>query len=86
MLGSILSNILLVLGCSCFFGGLKHHEGIFQVTAAQTYVPSSLVFHFRKHLIIAPPIYRSSSVCQLRFIRVYGSPTASGAAHGAFLH
>jgi len=36
MLGSILSNILLVLGCSFLAGGIKFKESNFQVTAAQT--------------------------------------------------
>ncbi|KAA1469351.1 Calcium/proton exchanger [Dentipellis sp. KUC8613] len=36
MLGSILSNILLVLGCSFLAGGIKFNESEFQVTAAQT--------------------------------------------------
>jgi len=36
MLGSILSNILLVLGMSFFAGGLVKKESIFAVTAAQT--------------------------------------------------
>jgi len=35
MLGSILSNLLLVLGCSFFAGGLKFKESNFRVTAAQ---------------------------------------------------
>ncbi|KAJ7578483.1 calcium:hydrogen antiporter [Mycena floridula] len=35
MLGSILSNILLVLGCSFLAGGMKFKESNFQVTAAQ---------------------------------------------------
>ncbi|KAF9649010.1 calcium/proton exchanger [Thelephora ganbajun] len=35
LLGSILSNLLLVLGCSFFAGGLKYPESNFQVTAAQ---------------------------------------------------
>ena len=35
MLGSILSNILLVLGCSFLAGGLKFRESNFRVTAAQ---------------------------------------------------
>eukprot|EP00271_Cylindrocystis_brebissonii_P001693 TRINITY_DN11977_c0_g5_i1.p1 TRINITY_DN11977_c0_g5~~TRINITY_DN11977_c0_g5_i1.p1 ORF type:complete len:468 (-),score=145.36 TRINITY_DN11977_c0_g5_i1:994-2397(-) len=34
LLGSILSNMLLVLGCSFFFGGLKHSEQKFNKTAA----------------------------------------------------
>ncbi|KAL7413246.1 Sodium/calcium exchanger protein-domain-containing protein [Mrakia frigida] len=36
MLGSILSNILLVLGMSFFFGGLRFSESKFKQTAAQT--------------------------------------------------
>ncbi|KAI0063395.1 Calcium/proton exchanger [Artomyces pyxidatus] len=36
MLGSILSNLLLVLGCSFLAGGIKYNESEFQVTAAQT--------------------------------------------------
>ncbi|KAN0123716.1 H+/Ca2+ exchanger Vxc1-like protein [Russula decolorans] len=36
MLGSILSNILLVLGCSFFAAGIFIHESEFGVTAAQT--------------------------------------------------
>ncbi|OCH86901.1 calcium/proton exchanger [Obba rivulosa] len=35
LLGSILSNLLLVLGCSFLAGGLKYPESNFQVTAAQ---------------------------------------------------
>ncbi|KAG2062704.1 calcium proton exchanger, partial [Suillus decipiens] len=38
MLGSILSNILLVLGCSFFAGGLYHKEGRFNDTGAQACV------------------------------------------------
>lgn len=34
MLGSILSNLLLVLGCCFFFGGLYHKEQSFNSTAA----------------------------------------------------
>ncbi|KAI0672865.1 calcium/proton exchanger [Trametes maxima] len=35
LLGSILSNLLLVLGCSFLAGGLKFNESNFQITAAQ---------------------------------------------------
>jgi Ca2+:H+ antiporter len=35
MLGSILGNILLVLGCSFIAGGVYYSESSFQVTAAQ---------------------------------------------------
>jgi Ca2+:H+ antiporter len=34
MIGSIFSNLLLVLGCCFFFGGLKHKEQTFNATAA----------------------------------------------------
>lgn len=37
MLGSILGNILLVLGSSFIAGGFRDYEGIFRITAAQTY-------------------------------------------------
>ena len=86
MLGSILSNILLVLGSSCFFGGLKHHEALFQMTAAQTYVPSCWIVHSGEHLTAVPLIYRSSSVCHSCFNRVYGSLTAFGAADDTLLY
>ena len=36
MMGSILSNILLVLGCCSFFGGLGRVQQRFNVTVAQT--------------------------------------------------
>lgn len=36
LLGSILSNLLLVLGMCFFFGGLKHKEQEFNTTVAQT--------------------------------------------------
>ena len=35
LFSSILSNFLLVLGCSFLAGGLKHPERNFQITAAQ---------------------------------------------------
>jgi Ca2+:H+ antiporter len=38
MLGSILGNILLVLGSSFIAGGFTREHGEFQVTAAQTSV------------------------------------------------
>lgn len=36
MLGSILSNMLLVLGCCFFVGGMRHHEQTFNSTVAST--------------------------------------------------
>ncbi|KAJ8700514.1 hypothetical protein PTI98_003529 [Pleurotus ostreatus] len=46
MLGSILSNILLVLGCSFLAAGLNFSESSFQATAAQTSASVSFM-HFR---------------------------------------
>ncbi|KZP21157.1 calcium/proton exchanger [Athelia psychrophila] len=57
MLGSILSNLLLVLGCSFFAGGLKFKESNFQVTAAQA--ASSLMTLACLTLVI-PAAYNSS--------------------------
>ncbi|KAI0306422.1 Calcium/proton exchanger [Multifurca ochricompacta] len=63
MLGSILSNILLVLGCSFLAGGIYIHESEFQVTAAQTssHIACALIlfaalvipaaYHSAKHVI-----------------------------------
>lgn len=42
LIGSILSNLLLVLGCCFFFGGLRYHEQSFNHTANK--VASSLLF------------------------------------------
>jgi Ca2+:H+ antiporter len=36
LLGSMLSNLLLVLGMCFFFGGLRHKEQSFNMTVAQT--------------------------------------------------
>lgn len=36
MLGSILSNILLILGCCFLAGGIKYHEQFFNATVAST--------------------------------------------------
>lgn len=59
MLGSILSNILLVLG-SCFISsGLKHHESEFNPTGASTM--SSLLAVAATSLIIPATLYASLS-------------------------
>lgn len=57
MLGSILSNILLVLGCSFIAGGIKFKESTFQQTAAQA--SSSLMILACSTLII-PAAYHAS--------------------------
>lgn len=55
MLGSILSNILLVLGCCFLAGGIKHHEQFFNSTVASTM--SSLMAVSSASLIIPSTLY-----------------------------
>ena len=55
MLGSILSNILLVLGCCFFAGGIKFHEQHFNSTVASTM--SSLMAVSSASLIIPATLY-----------------------------
>jgi len=58
MLGSILSNLLLVLGMCFFFGGLKYKEQSFNVTAAQT--SASLLFIATSSLLLPAAFYGSA--------------------------
>lgn len=59
MLGSILSNILLVLGCCFFFGGLRYHVQEFNETVASTMsslmavASASLVIPATLHAVMA---------------------------------
>lgn len=55
MLGSILSNILLVLGCCFFVGGLRYHEQTFNSTVASTM--SSLMAVASASLIIPATLH-----------------------------
>lgn len=55
MLGSILSNILLVLGCCFFFGGLRYHVQEFNETVASTM--SSLMAVASASLVIPATLY-----------------------------
>jgi Ca2+:H+ antiporter len=55
MLGSILSNILLVLGCCFFAGGIKYKEQSFNSTVASTM--SSLMTVATSSLIIPATLY-----------------------------
>jgi Ca2+:H+ antiporter len=57
MLGSILSNILLVLGCSFLAAGIKDHESLFQVTAAQT---SASLMTLACITLVIPAAYHSA--------------------------
>ncbi|EAW08298.1 putative calcium ion transporter Vcx1 [Aspergillus clavatus NRRL 1] len=57
MLGSILSNILLVLGCCFFIGGLRYSEQTFNTTVASTM--SSLMTVASASLIIPATLYAS---------------------------
>ncbi|KAF8891240.1 Sodium/calcium exchanger protein-domain-containing protein [Infundibulicybe gibba] len=59
MLGSILSNILLVLGCSFLAAGFKYPESNFQVTAAQT---SSSLMTLACITLVIPAAYHSTQV------------------------
>ena len=55
MLGSILSNILLVLGCCFIVGGIRWHEQTFNTTVASTM--SSLMAVASASLIIPATLY-----------------------------
>ncbi|KAI9466367.1 calcium/proton exchanger [Lactarius psammicola] len=57
MLGSILSNILLVLGCSFLAGGIVNNESEFQVTAAQT---SASLMTLACITLVIPAAYHSA--------------------------
>jgi Ca2+:H+ antiporter len=57
MLGSILSNILLVLGCSFLAAGYKFKESNFQVTAAQA---SSSLMVLGTSTLVIPAAYHAS--------------------------
>ncbi|KAI9065379.1 calcium/proton exchanger [Trametes sanguinea] len=57
LLGSILSNLLLVLGCSFLAGGLKFPESNFQVTAAQA---SSSLMTLACITLVIPAAYHSA--------------------------
>ncbi|RHZ59385.1 calcium/proton exchanger [Aspergillus thermomutatus] len=59
MLGSILSNILLVLGCCFLIGGLRYSEQSFNTTVASTM--SSLMTVASASLIIPATLYASLS-------------------------
>ncbi|KAJ6144324.1 Sodium/calcium exchanger membrane region [Penicillium chermesinum] len=59
MLGSILSNILLVLGCCFFVGGLRYPEQTFDSTVASTM--SSLMAVASASLIIPATLYAALS-------------------------
>lgn len=56
-IGSILSNVLLVLGCSFIAGGFKFKESTFQATAAQT---SSSLLVLTTATLIIPAAYHAS--------------------------
>ncbi|ORZ24654.1 Sodium/calcium exchanger protein-domain-containing protein [Absidia repens] len=58
MLGSILSNLLLVLGMCFWLGGYRYKEQTFNVTAAQT--SASLLFIATASLLLPAAFYGSS--------------------------
>ncbi|KAI0373011.1 calcium/proton exchanger [Pilatotrama ljubarskyi] len=57
LLGSILSNLLLVLGCSFLAGGIKFPESNFQITAAQA---SSSLMTLTCITLVIPAAYHSA--------------------------
>ncbi|GJE87088.1 calcium/proton exchanger [Phanerochaete sordida] len=59
LLGSILSNLLLVLGCSFFAGGCVQSESTFQATAAQA---ASSLMTLACITLVIPAAYHSASV------------------------
>lgn len=58
MLGSILSNLLLVLGMCFWFGGMRYKEQSFNVTVAQT--SASLLFIATTSLLLPAAFYASA--------------------------
>ncbi|KAJ7355949.1 Sodium/calcium exchanger protein-domain-containing protein [Mycena albidolilacea] len=62
MLGSILSNLLLVLGCSFLAAGFKFKESNFQVTAAQA---SSSLMTLACITLVIPAAYQSTLLANL---------------------
>ncbi|ETW86146.1 H+/Ca2+ exchanger Vxc1-like protein [Heterobasidion irregulare TC 32-1] len=69
LLGSILSNLLLVLGCSFLAGGIYHSESTFQVTAAQA---SASLMTLACITMIIPAAYHSA---RTSLISVPSNPT-----------
>lgn len=59
LLGSILSNLLLVLGCSFLAGGLKFKEQKFQMTAAQA---SSSLMVLGCSTLVIPAAFHASQL------------------------
>lgn len=59
MLGSILSNILLVLGCSFLAGGFYHSEGSFNLTGAQA---SASLMTLSCITLVIPAAYASTTL------------------------
>ncbi|KWU46365.1 calcium/proton exchanger [Rhodotorula sp. JG-1b] len=59
LLGSILSNLLLVLGCSFLVGGTRFKEQTFQMTAVQA---SSSLMVLGCATLVIPAAYRSSQL------------------------
>lgn len=76
MLGSILSNILLVLGCSFLAAGTVRAESIFQVTAAQA---SSSLMTLACITLVIPAAYNST------INKISKPPGDGGADHGLLL-
>ncbi|KAI7947898.1 hypothetical protein MJO28_009806 [Puccinia striiformis f. sp. tritici] len=83
MLGSILSNILLVLGCSFIAAGFKFKESRFQATAAQA---SASLMLLACIALVIPAAYFSSSLEKINSGRQHPAvPSGQDLAHGLAL-
>ncbi|ORX39898.1 Sodium/calcium exchanger protein-domain-containing protein [Kockovaella imperatae] len=79
LLGSVLSNLLLVLGMSFFASGFYYHESTFQMTAAQA---SSSLMTLACITLILPAAYHASETGNLSFVE---DSTESGTSHGLLI-
>ena len=57
LIGSILSNLLLVMGCCFFFGGLRRQEQFFNTTVAQT---AASLLALAAASVIVPTVFDSA--------------------------
>jgi len=83
MLGSILSNILLVLGCSFIAAGIKFKESRFQATAAQA---SASLMLLACIALVIPAAYYSSFLDRINASRQHNNiPSGQDLANGLAL-
>ena len=75
MLGSVLSNLLLVMGCCFLFGGMRHPEQKFNATSAVANL--SLLFLATIALVVPTPIGLVTSWGWVNDLGVRGRPSIS---------